>query len=393
MINVRRPPRTELISFTLACLFCLKGVYLHREPVRQVILTYYLQFTDRAIIYAAQSVPRRGVTWYQQAVRSQTLASPTQTPASLRRPAVDMDSSIGSTPMMSKLLAAFCLGTLLFPPLAHAQYGPPGTYGGGGGFGGGGFGNGNGDRPPGFGSGTGSGAGFDITTATYYRTAHGIVASLAIVLLFPIGSILMRILPGRLALYTHALFQLIALAVFIAGAALGIYLTQIVQLPFGGGSLLTNSATSYHPIIGLVVLAFLLLQPLLGVVHHRVFKRVQTRQVWSYLHIFNGRVVITLGIVNGGLGFHLAGASADRVRVYIIVAAIVWSLWMLVAFWSEVRRARGGRLTERAMERRYAKTRHGRDGGRTTRRRRSIRRETSREGSSPGGSTRRSVYR
>ncbi|KAK3688248.1 hypothetical protein B0T22DRAFT_459034 [Podospora appendiculata] len=284
----------------------------------------------------------------------------------------------------SKVAAVVCL---VFAALASGQYGPPGSYGGGGfGSGSGDRGFGNDDRPPGFGSGFGgTGIGFDITAATHYRTVHGILAGLSLVLLFPIGAILMRILPGRLALWTHALFQLLALAVFIAAAGLGIYLTQAVHLPFNGGSLLTNSATSYHPIIGLVTLVALLVQPVLGLVHHRVFVRVRQRQVWSYFHIFNGRVAVTLGIVNGGLGMNLAGASADRLRVYIIVAAVVWSVWMVVALWAEVRRARGGRLTESALEgtrRYYAKT--------NRQRRRGSRRRSSR-GVSSG--SRRSVYR
>jgi sulfite exporter TauE/SafE len=85
------------------------------------------------------------------------------------------------------------------------------------------------------------------------------------------------------------------------------------------------------------------IQPVIGVIHHKVYKRLQRRQIWSYLHLANGRVGITLGIINGGLGLHLAGASDYRKRVYAIVAAIMWALWMGVAVWAELRRVRRSR--------------------------------------------------
>ncbi|KAK3390111.1 hypothetical protein B0H63DRAFT_464804 [Podospora didyma] len=187
------------------------------------------------------------------------------------------------------------------------------------------------------------------------------------VVLFPLGSISMRLLPGRLALWVHALFQMMTACIFIAGAGLGIYLVQMVQIPFSQGNLLTNDSTKYHPIIGLVTLAMLLPQPILGYLHHRKYKQVQTRQLWSYLHIFNGRIGITLGIINGGLGLNLAGASDYLKRVYTIVAAVMWVLWMLIALLGEIRRMRSGaKRTQRATARRMGKVSSG-DTGRSRR--------------------------
>ena len=260
-----------------------------------------------------------------------------------------------------------------YGPRGGGGHGPGGYSGGGGsGYGGHGYGGGTGDN--GFGGRGGESAflGFDISAAMRYRTIHGILCAVAMVALFPIGSILMRIVPGRFALWVHGIFQLLALCVYVAGAGLGIYLVTIVRIPTGnanrngggtgtgnanrngGGTgtgtsnLLDNEATRYHPIIGLVVLAILVLQPALGLIHHSRFKRVRRRQVWSYLHLFNGRVGITLGIINGGLGLSLSGAPARWRRVYIAVAAVMWSLWMLVALWAEVRRLRQNRNAAKA---------------------------------------------
>ncbi|KAK3318162.1 hypothetical protein B0H66DRAFT_602762 [Apodospora peruviana] len=275
-------------------------------------------------------------------------------------------------PSKAKLVVAVCLVLAAF---VLGQHGPPNGFGGGhgsgggypgnggGGYTGGGGGNGGdggegqggGRGEDGFGNGQFGAIGFDISTATHYRTVHGIVASVAMVGLFPLGSMLMRVLPGRIALWVHAIFQVLSLCVYVAGAGLGIYLVRMVQIPLGGGSLLTNEATRYHPIIGLVILAVLLIQPIIGYIHHRRYKKLLRRQSWSYLHIFNGRIAITVGIINGGLGLNLANASAFHKRVYIIVAAVMWGLWMVIAIFSEVRRLRKGRHPETASRRRFAK--------------------------------------
>lgn len=56
----------------------------------------------------------------------------------------------------------------------------------------------------------------------------------------------MRILPGKLALWVHALVQVISLAVYIAAVGLGIYLVTIVQIPFGGGNLVSLFCLIHH---------------------------------------------------------------------------------------------------------------------------------------------------
>lgn len=80
-------------------------------------------------------------------------------------------------------------------------------------------------------------SGTSLTNAIHYRTIHGILAVVAIVVLMPVGAVLMRIIPGRFAIWIHAVTQVLAYLLFVAGAALGIYLVQKVQIPFEGGSL------------------------------------------------------------------------------------------------------------------------------------------------------------
>ncbi|OAA58442.1 integral membrane protein [Niveomyces insectorum RCEF 264] len=174
----------------------------------------------------------------------------------------------------------------------------------------------------------------------YFRNVHGILTSICIVILFPLGAILMRLLPGQLAVWAHAGFQTIAYLGFIAGACLGLYLVSIVTIPFGGGSLLTNATTNIHPIMGIVTLITLFFQPFFGFLHHARFRQLGRRTIWSYLHLWNGRIGITVGMVNGGLGLRLANASHGKKVAYIVVAVIMWFVWFLFAVVGEIRRSR-----------------------------------------------------
>jgi len=73
------------------------------------------------------------------------------------------------------------------------------------------------------------------------RAIHGILAALAMVVLFPAGSIFMRVIPGRFAIWIHGLAQLVAYVVYIAAVGLGLYLVREVQIPFGDGNLVSDS--------------------------------------------------------------------------------------------------------------------------------------------------------
>ncbi|KAL8303450.1 hypothetical protein RB597_005062 [Gaeumannomyces tritici] len=277
----------------------------------------------------------------------------------------------------TKILQATAWLSLSAPAIAAPQWWNNPNNGGNGGFGNGGLGGGNGN-----GNGNGNGAGFgnpnagfgtdgngfpngfdngnflgfDLSRTMYYRSVHGILAALAFVLLFPLGSILMRIVPGRLALFVHAGTQVIALIIYVAAAALGIHLVQTVRLPFGNGTLLNEPSVNFHPIIGLVVLVMVVAQPVLGYLHHAAYKRLGRRQAWSHLHLWNGRVAITLGIVNGGLGLMISRAPARLTTAYTVVSAVMWVLWFCAAVLGECRRAMAARK-ERSQRRKEARRR------------------------------------
>jgi hypothetical protein len=85
------------------------------------------------------------------------------------------------------------------------------------------------------------------------------------------------------------------------------------------------------------VFALLAFQTAFGLVHHILFKRKGQRQIWSYAHIWTGRTLVTLGIINGGLGMQLGNVSKAGKIAYGVLAGLIWIVWMAVAVVSEFR--------------------------------------------------------
>jgi hypothetical protein len=128
-----------------------------------------------------------------------------------------------------------------------------------------------------------------------------------------------------------------------------------------------NLLTHAHPIIGILVFVLLFFQPLLGFIHHVQFKKHARRTFWSHAHVWLGRVIVTLGIINGGLGLLLAsdapaftGFRPDQrqIAAYAVVAGFMWLLWVVAAVVGERRRGREARM--QADEEELARAREAR---------------------------------
>ncbi|KAF2728635.1 CBD9-like protein [Polyplosphaeria fusca] len=161
--------------------------------------------------------------------------------------------------------------------------------------------------------------------------AHGTLAALAFVIFFPMGAIAIRLASFPGVVWLHAAFQVFAYLVYIAAFGLGVYIANGL-----------NMLDRYHPIIGIVVFVCLFFQPIFGFLHHSLFKKYQTRTFWSYAHLWLGRLVITLGIINGGLGFMLADTmgmgSRSGMIAYSVIAGIIWLVWVAASVFGESRR-------------------------------------------------------
>jgi hypothetical protein len=182
--------------------------------------------------------------------------------------------------------------------------------------------------------------------------AHGVLASLAFVILFPAGSIAIRLASFPGVVWLHAAFQVFAYLVYIVAFGIGVYLATQMKL-----------LNNYHPIIGIVVVVAIFFQPILGFLHHSFFKKNGRRTMWSHAHIWLGRIAITLGIINGGLGLKLADNSRSGKIAYGVVAGFMWLAWVTASVIGErKRKAAIGSAAPHVTK----STRHGSDGSDTT---------------------------
>lgn len=143
--------------------------------------------------------------------------------------------------------------------------------------------------------------------------------------------------------WVHGLFQIFGFLLYTAAFGIGIWMTK---------NFYTLNAA--HPIIGIVLFALLAFQPLLGYLHHSYFKRYNKRTIWSYGHIWFGRIAIILGIVNGGLGLDLAkktrfmAPSEGVVIGYSVIAGFFGLAYILAAIFGERKRTRSRTVSARA---------------------------------------------
>ncbi|KAK3309958.1 uncharacterized protein B0T15DRAFT_19471 [Chaetomium strumarium] len=169
------------------------------------------------------------------------------------------------------------------------------------------------DPNPGIGGGAGSG-GITVTTGMSRGTilvAHGVIMALVFAALYPLGSMLM---PLFRKWWLHAGIQTIAFCLMWTGFGLGVETARERRMLF-------NQA---HTVLGTVIVALLGIQPALGYLHHRHYLKTQGRGVISYVHIWWGRILIALGVINGGMGLRLVGERGGLVIAYGVIAGVLF---------------------------------------------------------------------
>lgn len=103
---------------------------------------------------------------------------------------------------------------------------------------------------------------------------------------------------------------------------------------------------SAHPIIGICVISLLVFQPILGIIHHNIYKRTHRRTFWAWGHIWFGRCLLILGVINGGLGLQLADNTVKGKIAYGVIAGVVFLSYVAVLGVSYMRQRRRGGLGE-----------------------------------------------
>ena len=145
---------------------------------------------------------------------------------------------------------------------------------------------------------------------------------IAFTIVLSLGAILLRTLPSRYRVLVHASTQLSAYTLIIAGVGLGIWLGRNVRyLDYA------------HTVIGLVVISMLAIQAALGAWAHAKF-RAKGRGGWmSLTHMWLGRTLLALGMINGGIGLMLADNTTGGKIAYGVVAGVMGSVYIAVVVW------------------------------------------------------------
>ena len=192
--------------------------------------------------------------------------------------------------------------------------------------------------------------------------AHAVLACFVWSFFLPLGAILLRLNLTKVNLLrVHYVCQLLSYAIYIAAVALGWWLADETA-QYG-------TWQDVHPRLGLAILAIAFFQPILGYVHHLVYKRRYTdvkaglgvkkpgRTSWGRIHVWTGRILIVLGITNGGLGIRLvagsplqsASATRSGYIAYGVLSGLMFALYFGVSVLFEYRRA-ARQNTEQEME-------------------------------------------
>ena len=162
--------------------------------------------------------------------------------------------------------------------------------------------------------------------------------SVTFVVLFPLAALTLYLPFAKRVLLIHAPLQLIGTLLMIIGLATGVILGNRI-----------DELDKYHMVIGYIVVASLILfQPLLGLLQHIYFRRHQSRSMMGIAHQSLGRLMIVLGIINGGLGFNITGPVGSRyvprgaVIAYGVIAGLVAVFYVAVVLLGSRRKSGSG---------------------------------------------------
>ncbi|KAF2481330.1 hypothetical protein BDY17DRAFT_301142 [Neohortaea acidophila] len=171
-------------------------------------------------------------------------------------------------------------------------------------------------------------------TETTYNPAphiHGLVMGFVFIIILPLGSLILRVWNS---VRYHIVAQCIGLVLFLMAVAGGCVASTMYNR--------SKNFNSAHQIIGLLVMVAFLTQLVLGVMHHRIYKREQRKTMRGWIHLYLGPTIILIGLVNGILGFNLAGETFVAIP-YCILIVIVGVIYSCIRFFSWRRKRRAAK--------------------------------------------------
>jgi len=170
------------------------------------------------------------------------------------------------------------------------------------------------------------------------RVAHAVIMPLVFIIFFPVAALTIYLPYSNKVRYIHAPLQVLSLILMIVGFALGVKLATS-----------RDETDKYHEIVGyIVVFSLILFQPALGLGQHLYFRRTGGRSPMGHFHRWLGRIIVALGVVNGGLGFMQSGPLGSEnephyaVILYSCVAGVIFLIYLSILFMSNAAAGRSG---------------------------------------------------
>ncbi|KAI1657188.1 putative iron reductase domain protein [Daldinia decipiens] len=139
---------------------------------------------------------------------------------------------------------------------------------------------------------------------------HAIIMVFVFVGLYPFGIFVLRL--GSWVRW-HGINQGFAFILTIVGSGLGFSISKYYNR--------SKKVNTAHQVIGILIFIFIFAQFALGFLHHRNFKKTQQKTKMAPIHVWMGRVIIVMGVVNAFLGFPLAQASQYN---YVLAGLILF---------------------------------------------------------------------
>ncbi|CZR52529.1 uncharacterized protein PAC_02406 [Phialocephala subalpina] len=182
------------------------------------------------------------------------------------------------------------------------------------------------------------------------RNAHACMMSVVFLVLYPLGAIALHLpLPSflrkiRIVTSVHVPLQILGLAMMIAAMGLGIDIANDLHM-FSMGTI------PAHVVIGLLATCMIIIiQPAMGILQHLHFRKTGGKSVFAYIHRWNGRVAIILGMINQGLGFKLVGIGSvvhahSLIRNFVILG-VFGGIWFVLVMWDWLR---GGLMKSKSI--------------------------------------------
>ncbi|PVH84511.1 iron reductase domain protein [Cadophora sp. DSE1049] len=172
-----------------------------------------------------------------------------------------------------------------------------------------------------FADGTGTVQTEDDSDRDFAPPAHAVLMILAFVGMMPLAVMILRVLNSP---KWHGVTQTASALVALIGTGVGIKAGMQYNR--------TKNFDSAHQIFGIIVIAAMIGQFVLGFLHHRMYKKTQTTTKLAPIHVWLGRVVIPAGIANGFVGFPLAlnpkyNLALLACVLFVIVVAGPFAFW------------------------------------------------------------------